>query len=319
VGALSQLLSLYPVRTALDVRCRFGDPWVLDHAGAALGVAPYHLIVRGRGRLEVGGRKDIPLEAGDIILFPKGSPHRLSSEQAGDAPLAPVHETDGGPLRLVFNEGGGPETGILCGQFEFGDAAANGLLAGLPELVHIRSGERQDLAMLHRLVEMLRLETDTVRPGGRAVISQLASALFALVMRAWVEQSAAMPSLFALLAEPRLQRRLQALQGMLAAPERPWQLAELAEACNMSRANFARVFQKAANATPAEVLTQTRMARAAVLLGEARLAVGQIAEQVGYQSEAAFNRVFKRHYGVGPGAYRRGQRLPDGGQAPGEG
>lgn len=66
------------------------------------------------------------------------------------------------------------------------------------------------------------------------------------------------------------------------------------------------MFQKAANATPAQVLLQTRMARAAILLGEARLPVGQIAEQVGYQSEAAFNRVFKRYYGVAPGAYRCG-------------
>lgn len=316
MGALSQLLSLYPVRTALDVRCRFGDPWVLDHAGSTMGVAPYHLVVRGHGWLEMDGRKDVPLEAGDIVVFPKGSAHRLRSEQAAALPPAPVHETDDGVLRLVANEGEGPETGILCGQFEFGEAAANGLLAALPELVHIRTGGRQDLAMLHQLIEMLRLEAETARPGGRAVLSQLASALFALVMRAWVEQSSSMPSLFALLAEPRLQ---PALQAMLGAPERPWQLADLADACNMSRATFVRVFQKAADATPAEVLTRTRMARAAILLGEARLAVGQIAEQVGYQSEAAFNRVFKRHYGVGPGAWRRGRRLPDGDRAQDEG
>jgi len=134
------------------------------------------------------------------------------------------------------------------------------------------------------------------------VVSQLASALFALLMRAWLEQAAAMPGLFALLAEQRLQA---ALQAMLAEPERPWTLEELAGLCHMSRATFARVFGKAAGDTPAAVLTQTRMAKAASLLAQGRLPVGQIAEQVGYQSEAAFNRIFKRRYGIGPGAYRR--------------
>lgn len=303
MGSLSQLLSLYPVRTALDIRCRFGAPWVLDHEGSGAGVAPYHLIVRGGGRLEVGGRRDIELEPGDIILFPTGSPHRLYSEQGREAPVVPAREADGGPLRLLYNEGDAPETGILCGQFEFSHRQANLLLAALPEVVHIRTRERGDLAMLRNLLEMLRAETENERPGARAVVSQLASALFALLMRAWVEQAATMPGLFALLAEPRLQ---SALQAMLAAPEHPWQLAELAATCNMSRATFARVFQKAADATPAEILTRTRMARAAVLLSEGRLPMGEVAERVGYQSEAAFNRVFKRHYGIAPGAYRRG-------------
>lgn len=302
MGCLSQLLSLYPVRTALDIRCRFGAPWVLDHGGSGAGVAPYHLIVRGGGRLEVGGREDIELEAGDIILFPTGSPHRLYSAPGLEQPV-PAREADGGPLRLLYNEGDAPETGILCGQFEFSHGSANALLAALPDVVHIRTRECGDLAMLRNLLEMLRVETESERPGARAVVSQLASALFALLMRAWMEQAASMPGLFALLAEPRLQ---SALQAMLAEPERPWQLAELAAACNMSRATFARVFQKAANATPAEILTRTRMARAAVLLGERRLPMGELAERVGYQSEAAFNRVFKRYYGITPGAYRRG-------------
>ena len=302
MGALSQLLSLYPARTALDVRCRFADAWMLDNPGARPGVAPYHLVVRGQGRLELGPHRDILLEPGDIIMFPRGSPHRLHSGPEAGPPAAPLHEAEAAGLRLVYNEGKGPETGILCGQFEFGDAAVHGLLAALPELVHIRTCAHAELAMLQNLIEMLRIESEQLRPGSRAVLAQLASALFALVMRAWLEQAATTPGLFALLGEPRLQ---PALQAMLERPAHPWQLADLAAACHMSRATFARVFQKIAGATPAEVLTRTRMARAAILLGQPRLAMGQIGEQVGYQSEAAFNRVFKRHYGVGPGAYRR--------------
>lgn len=300
--ALSHLLSLYPVHTALDVRCHFGAPWVLEHDGAEYGVAPYHLIASGSGWLEMPGHEDIPLRAGDVILFPRGSAHRLCADPAQDAPVA-IRQAEGEHvLPLLYNEASGPVTDILCGEIVFGQGASNALLAALPELIHVRTEGRADFAALQTLIGMLRAEAQVVRPGAHAVIAQLAAAMFALLMRAWMEQASSVPGLFALMAEPRLQA---ALRGMLAEPARPWQLADLAEACNMSRATFARLFQKAAGATPGDFLTQTRMTRAAALLAEGRLAVGQIGELVGYQSEAAFNRVFKRSYGVGPGAYRR--------------
>lgn len=309
MGALSHLLSLYPVRTALDVRCHFGAPWVLDHQGSAAGIAPYHLVVCGRALLDVGAQRGILLEEGDIILFPTGAPHRLVAEHGEGVHTDALQAAAPGALPLLYNEGSGPVTDILCGQFEFDDARRNALLHALPELVHVRTVEGRDLASLRALIDMLGAEAESGRPGSRALLSQLATALFTLVMRAWMEQAPATPGLFALLAEARLQ---PALQAMLAAPERPWQLHELAALCHTSRATFARLFQRTARATPAQVLTQTRMARAAAMLGEAGLPVGLIAERVGYQSEAAFNRVFKRCYGVGPGAYRRRSGSQDG-------
>lgn len=302
MGALSQLLALYPVRTALDVRCQFGAPWVLDHHGTGPGIAPYHLIASGECLLEVGSEKEIALGAGDIILFPMGTPHRLHTPGPHDIHYAPRASHDRGPLPFHYNDSPGPQTRILCGQFEFDPGSARVLLSSLPELVHVKSAQSEGLAVLQQLIAMLRAETEQVRPGGRAVVSQLASALFALLMRAWVEQGAALDGLFALLADPRLRG---ALHAMLDAPERPWEVSELAAACNMSRATFARLFQQVARTTPAQLLTETRMAKAAALLQNGRLSAGAIGEQVGYQSEAAFNRVFKRHFGIGPGAYRR--------------
>ncbi|NNG21469.1 AraC family transcriptional regulator [Massilia sp. ML15P13] len=302
MGTLSRLLSLYPVHTALDVRCHFAAPWVLDHEGSGSGIAPYHVVVRGRGWLEVGTRSDIPLQEGDIILFPTGAAHRLYTDDVKGPPAAYHQASAPASLPQLCNDGTGPVTDILCGQFEFGEEPLNPLLAALPELVHVRTVDRRDLSALRSLIDILRNEAEAARPGGLALLSQLASALFTLVMRAWVEQSQTAPGLFGMLAEPRLQ---PALHAMLTEPERPWELAELAALCNTSRATFARLFQRAAQATPAQVLTVTRMAKAATLLRGGRLPVGQIADQVGYQSEAAFNRIFKRTYGVGPGAYRR--------------
>jgi AraC family transcriptional activator of mtrCDE len=301
MDALSHLLSLYPLRTALDVRCHFGAPWVLDEPAAAAGVAPYHLILNGTARLDYASQKDVPLQAGDIIVFPRGGAHRIHMGDGGAA--AALHAQDNGDLpALKWNDGAGAVTDVLCGRFEFHGARGNALLDALPDVMLVRSAGSDDLAGLRSLLAMLKHETERVRPGASAVVAQLSSALFALLIRAWLEQASAMSGLFAVLAEPRLQA---AVQGMLQAPEKPWSVADMAGACHLSRATFARLFRRTAAATPAALLTQTRMAQAALWLGESRRAVADIGEAVGYQSEAAFNRVFKRHFGVGPGQYRR--------------
>jgi AraC family transcriptional activator of mtrCDE len=308
MDALSRLLSLYPLSTALDIRCHFGAPWVLDHAATARGIAPYHLVVSGNAWLDAAGQKGVALQAGDIIVFPKGSAHRLYTE--GDDELTPLRdlsESQGVQVVQVKGNGGdGPVTDILCGQFEFDPGESNTLLDALPEMILVRTEGRPDFAGLKALITMLRVETEIMRPGASAVVSQLSSALFALVIRAWLEQADAVPGLFAVLAERRLQA---ALQAMLAAPEKPWSLDDMAAACHMSRATFARLFRSVAGTTPASMLMQTRMAQAARWLTQGKRSVGDIGEAVGYQSEAAFNRVFKRCFGVGPGQYRRRARI----------
>ncbi|CDG85718.1 AraC family transcriptional regulator [Janthinobacterium agaricidamnosum] len=301
MDTLSRLLSLYTMRTALDVRCHFGAPWLLDHDAVAPGIAPYHLVVEGRAWLDAGGKKGLALQAGDIIVFPHGDAHRLFTGDTGN--VSPPRPLDGQHvLQAVGNDGAGPATGLLCGQFEFDRHAATGLLKALPEVMLVRTAERPDFTGLHTLMTMLRLETDTPRPGAAAVVAQLSSALFALLMRAWLEQAPAQPGWFAALAEPRLQ---PALHGMLAAPQQAWTLEQLAAACFMSRATFARVFRQVAGTTPAALLMQLRMAQAAAWLRQEKRPVAEIGERVGYQSEAAFNRVFKRVFGIGPGQYRR--------------
>jgi AraC family transcriptional activator of mtrCDE len=292
MDTLSHLLTLYPVRTALDVRCHFGAPWVLDHPVSPGGVAPYHLIARGSALVD--GAEGMELQSGDIIVFPHGDAHRL---YIGDPALASPASAQPGLLRLESNGGDGPATDILCGEFRF-DPDGGGLLAALPSMLVVRTA---DQPALRHLIGILQAEAETPRAGSAAVLRQLSSALFALLIRAWLEQALTVPGLFAVMAERRLQA---ALNGMLAAPEKSWSLEELAAVCHMSRATFARLFKQAAGATPADVLTQLRMAQAARLLDAGKQA-GDVAESVGYQSEAAFHRAFKRQYGIGPGAYRK--------------
>lgn len=304
MDTLSRLLSLYGVGTALTVRCRFGAPWVLDHPQRETGIAPYHLIISGQATLDGGAHGDQPLAAGDIVVFPQGYGHRLQMGEDGQA--SPPHELPGEHvITLMGNDGSGPSTEILCGEFRFDARASVTLLRALPAVMVVRCAERSDLAGLQSLLSMLRHETDGVRPGSALLLSHLASALFALVMRAWLEQPAPSPGLFGLLAERRLQA---AVDGMLAAPGQVWTLQRMAGMCNMARATFVRVFVRAAGAAPGAVLAHLRMAHGARLLAHGALPIAEVGEAVGYQSEAAFNRVFKRSYGVGPGQYRRQTR-----------
>lgn len=304
MDSLSRLLALYPLSTTLDIRCRFGAPWVIEQAPLPTGVAPYHLVVAGTARLEVAGHKIMALSAGDIVVFPRGGAFRLYAEGSGEpGPSHVVSETH--VITHMGNSGEGPVTDILCGQFEFDPGQANTLLNALPAIVLVHSDGRADFNGLQALIMMLRHETEMLRPGASAVVSQLSSALFTLVIRAWLEQGESVRGLFALLVERRLQGVLQAI---LEAPEKTWSLERMAAISHMSRASFARLFHTIAGATPATILMQIRMTQAALWLAQDKLSVGDVGEAVGYQSEAAFNRVFKRHFGVGPGRYRRQSR-----------
>jgi AraC family transcriptional activator of mtrCDE len=305
MDTLSELLALYPMRTALDVRCHFGAPWLLDHSQAERGVAPYHLITRGTA--QVDGLDGLVLEAGDVIVFPHGAAHRL---YAGDAARATATTSGGGSgmLRYKGNEGEGAPTDILCGEFRFDvDETGGGLPAALPAVLVVRTAERAEARGLRQVMEVLQAEAEAPGDGSESIVRQQESALFALLIRGWLAQAPGVPGLFAVLAERRLQ---PALYAMLDAPQQPWTLATLAALCHMSRATFARIFGQAAGAAPAEVLTRLRMARAARLLEAGGHAANTVAEMVGYQSEAAFHRAFKRQYGVGPGAWRRGGQTP---------
>jgi len=305
---LSRLLQLYPVRTTLDIRCHFGAPWQLPEPASLPGVVRYHMIMSGDALLEADDDQGVELQAGDIVVFPRGSAHTL---HAGRGKALPRRVVTGGDdlLVRVENGGAGAATDILCGQFHFDAAAAAALLPSLPATLLVRTAGRADFAGLQALMKMLQVETEAepARPGAHAVVTQLSSALFALLMRAWLEQqdAAATPGLFTLLASPRLQR---ALHCMLAEPGRAWSLDQLAEACHLSRTTFARLFRTAAGATPGDILTRTRMAQAAQLLAGRQQTVAAVAEAVGYQSEASFNRIFKRHFGIGPGQHRRQAR-----------
>lgn len=298
---LSQLLLLHPVRTALDTRCRYRAPWQMAHAAGQPHVAPYHLVVEGSALAEIEGHGIVALQAGDMLVFPHARAHRLYTPGA-DATTRTHTMYKESMLTEMGNDAEGALTDILCGQFHFDASGSRTLADAMPEVILVRTAGKPALQGLHALVTLLRDETSEMRPGGSAVVAHLASALFLLLLRAWLAQTKPVPGLFALTADGKLHR---ALQAMLAEPGHAWTLEALAQCCSMSRATFVRTFRAVAGATPGDVLNHIRMTQASQWLTDTARSIAEIGEAVGYQSEAAFNRGFKRAYGVGPGAYRR--------------
>lgn len=253
--------------------------------------------------VDIDGHGPLALQTGDMLVFPRGHAHLLYTPDSDDTtPMYTMYRET--PVVRLTNEAAGPATDILCGQFHFDAAGSRTLIDALPDVVLVRTTDRTEFVGLQALVKLLRDETNEPRPGASAVVSHLASALLLLLLRAWLEQAHTVPGLFSLLADPRLSR---ALHEMLAEPGRGWTLEQLAKVCGMSRATFVRSFRLVAGTTPAELLLSIRMTQAAQWLDRTHRSIGDISESVGYQSEAAFNRAFKRRYGIGPGLFRRGR------------
>lgn len=308
VDWLSQLLQIITVTGQLDVRCAYGAPWRIAWPQSAMREIPYHIVVNGRAILENPETKIVrELGAGDIILLPHGSPHVLHDGSGRKAEATREHRRPAG-FTVSENDAQGEHLDLLCGRFLIGAPHDRFIRNYLPIdlVVRARDGEVTDTASasnrLFGLVELMRSESINDRPGGRAILNALSNALFTLVIRAASEADQAPEGLLALASHPRL---APAISAMFGDPARAWNLPELADLCGMSRATFIRHFQDKLGRSAPDLLTDIRMSIAANELKKPGISTEAIADAVGYQSVAAFRRVFSGRMGMTPGEWRR--------------
>jgi AraC family transcriptional activator of mtrCDE len=311
---LSRLLQMVPVSGQVDHRCFFGAPWRLDNGPFEAREIPYHIVLGGSAYIEdpAGGPAQ-RLVAGDILLMPHGDTHVLR-DASGAAPSA-MRETVGPAFTMVENDGEGDRLDMLCGRFVLSSAHENLVRAHLPARLVVsaadhspgtaRPGTGQHLA---GLVGLLRMESAEEHLGGLAMLNALSTAMFALVLRLASETVEAPEGLLALASNPRLAPALTALFNW---PAHPWTLPELAALCHMSRATFIRQFQQRLGRSASDLLTDIRMTVASNELRNSNASTGAVADSIGYQSEAAFQRAFKHHVGVTPAQYRRKNALSE--------
>jgi AraC family transcriptional activator of mtrCDE len=301
---LSRLFEMMPVRGRLDLRCSYGAPWRIDQGPAEPNEIPYHAVVGGSAVLEdpAGGRP-LRLEAGDILLLPS-NPRHVMHDGGGRRPKLARNRQE---LNVVISENGGTgeRLDLLCGHFAIAPPHDRLLRSYLPPrlVVHVGRPDGGDSAMqLAGLIAMMRRETASDHLGGLAMLNALSTAMFALVLRFASDAGDAPRGLLALAGHPRL---APAVAAMFNEPARAWSLPDLAKLCGMSRATLARQFQEKLGRSASDLLSDIRMALAANELRKPSLSTGAVAETVGYQSEAAFQRAFKSHMGVTPAQWRK--------------
>jgi AraC family transcriptional regulator, activator of mtrCDE len=304
---LSRLLEMMTVHGRLNLRCLYGAPWRIDQDAAEPGAIPYHAVLAGSAVLEnPSGGRPLRLKARDILLLPQ-NPHHVLHDGGGAKPK-PAKNRQALNVLISENSGTGEALDMLCGHFVIAPPHDQLMRNYLPPalVVHTAAGGEMagPAAQLSGLVSLMRGETEADHLGGRAMLNALSAAMFALVLRLASASTDAPKGLLALAGHPRL---APALAALFNEPARAWSLPELARLCHTSRATLARQFQEKLGKSATELLTDIRMTIAANELKKPSMSTGAVAEAVGYQSEAAFQRAFKSHMGATPAQWRKAQ------------
>lgn len=324
---LSDVLRAVRLTGAVFFNIHAAAPWVAEIPPArevspylSLGVEhviEYHVLTAGSCWGGVLGERPSELAAGDIIIFPQGDAHVLSSTPGmrGVAAREPFTRVKTSQLPVIVNmdEGGGPRVDIICGFLGCDARPFNPLLATLPRAIVMRRSESED-GLLEHFVKLALSESMAKRPGGDCVLARLSELLFVEAIRRHV---ASLPpeqtGWLAGLRDPAIGRVLTKLHER---PAHDWSLDELARECGMSRSVLAERFAHFVGVPAMQYLAQWRMQLAATLLTSTSAGLADIAEQVGYGSEGALSRAFKRWVGVAPADWRRGKRAETAGTTP---
>ncbi len=267
---------------------------------------PFHAVAKGDCVSLLDGHE--PLTEGDVVMYPHGDAHVLASDArvvptpvGGLLPSLAAEE-----LAVVRHGGGGTMTRLVCGFVYCDDAVFDPLTAGLPKVLCGRSKGPGGSSALHGLLQLALSEAAAPRPGTTTLLTRLTELMFVEVLRNFMELlPAEQPGWFAGLRDPYVGR---ALQRMHAEPDRDWSVDELGRAVGLSRSALVDRFKALIGQPPMTYLTQWRIQLATQLLRDSHAGVASIGARVGYASEAAFNRAFRRVVGMPPAAWRRHAR-----------
>ena len=318
MDALSDVLKSVHLEGAVYVNAEFTAPWcirgelglptVKKRLTGAEHVAFFHFLTEGACKVRLVGGKDLlEAKAGDVILFPQEGKHLMGTDlqlapMEGDATVNPPPTTDADLFHLRHGGGGAP-TRFVCGYLALSRSAFRPLLDALPPVMVIHVGDGPAAALLRELLRAGVRESSAARPGAGSMLAKLAELLFVEALRRYMEDLP--PAGKGWLAGVRDAQVGRALALMHAEPGKSWTVEELARQAAISRSALAERFSALVGESPMQYLTRWRLALAAQALRAGGEAIARVAERSGYESEAAFNRAFKREFGVPPAAWRR--------------
>ncbi|MDZ4801416.1 MAG: AraC family transcriptional regulator [Bryobacteraceae bacterium] len=286
---LSRILELYQLSASVFANPSTCGPWQLEMPPSPH--VEFHLVAAGECflHLDPGFSQPISLQAGDVVVFPRSRGHLLSQSR---------HIAASGSQ--LFQSGTGPRTELVCGTFALAGAQSNPLIMSLADVVIVTGKEARE--ELKALALLLAREAQQDRSARESVLSRLSEVLFVYVLRHELERGTIRGGLLSAFLDPGLR---QVLVAMLDSPGRRWTIAKLAAEAHLSRTAFLERFQGAVGVPPMHFLADWRMRVAETRLRDGSRSVAAVASELGYSTETAFRRAFKRIRGVGPGSVRR--------------
>ena len=316
MDALSETLRVVRLVGAIFIQARFTAPWCYQSPRAdtaapllepgAERIAIFHLITEGECFAQVGDEPPLHLSAGDVVIFPQGDAHYMSSEP-GLPPASGVRLESllsRRPRQVVYG-GGGPTTRMICGYLGCDTRLAKMLFAGLPSLLQVNVRGSNAGIWLEASLRYAVAEARSPRPGGAGVLAKLAEVLFIEVLRLYMNEQREDRTGWLAGVGDRIVGA--ALNAMHKSPAQTWTLEELARLAGTSRSVLAERFQHLVGTSPMQYLTHWRMQLAANLVRNSSAPLARIAENVGYQTDTAFSRAFRREFGTPPATWRRSQ------------
>ena len=305
---LSDILAKLKLKGTLYFRTSFTSPWSVQ-VPPYQRVARFHFAHKGRCLVRVSKEKDsVPLEQGDLIIITRGAEHTLFCDPSTEheaVQLDRVVEESGfsGSGTLVYGElGTDHETQLVCGHFAFDDNATHPIIDALPSYILVKNYGEASGSWLENTLRVIGAEAERGQLGGDLIALKLSEIVFAQTLRSYLENEGKNNPMLAGFSDPKILRSLKAIHTN---PSHNWTLEELAQIAGMSRTSFATTFGKTMSTTPLSYLTHWRMQLARQQLLDTSDPIISIAENAGYQSEAAFGRVFKKFFAISPGVYRR--------------
>jgi AraC-like DNA-binding protein len=301
---LGEALHFLRMNGAFYCRSELTAPW-----GLTLPPMPsylwFHVVTVGRCLLETDEGEPRLLQPGDLALVPHGTGHRLRSDPDARVPgiLDLERELVSDRYELLRHGEGGAPTTLICGAVRFESPAARNLVEILPATLHVEASAAPETAWLQSTLRLMAAEARELRPGGEAVITRLGDILVIQAIRSWLETDpAARTGWLGALQDRQIGRAISMIHRD---PARAWTVASLADELAMSRSAFAARFTELVDEPAMQYVTRWRMHVALNALKEEGATVAELAHRLGYRSEAAFARAFKRVIGLPPGAVKR--------------
>ena len=279
-------------------------PWGIEMP-VLPGKMMFHIVTAGSCWLKIQDEPPIELHQGSLVLLPQGRGHWLMD--APDSPTEPFFDLPVEQVNERFETltygGSGKLTKLTCCVVNFDHTAGQQLIGQLPEVLHINSLDTDVDGWLEQSLRFLAREAREQRPGGQTIMANLADILVIQAIRTWIDTAAeASTGWFAALRDKHVGNALVAIHR---APDHSWSVDTLAKQVGLSRSGFSARFTALVGESVMQYVTRWRMLLARSKLMEGKITLGELSEQLGYQSEAAFSRAFKRTLGVSPGAVRR--------------